>query len=209
MANVFINESTMTDIGNAIRSKTGKTDMILPQNMPNEIEGIKAEGTELVNSIINGTVTDIYIDVPMRSYAFYGCSNIKPTFGDKCTQISYCAFVYCGSITEINTNKVTGIESYAFDGVKNLTKADLPNVISISNYVFSGCLKLDILILRSNRICTLSGTKAFYNTPIEKGTGYIYVPKNLTEQYKVATNWVTFANQFRAIEDYPEITGGN
>lgn len=25
---------------------------------------------------------------------------------------------------------------------------------------------------------------------------------------KVATNWSTFAEQFRAIEDYPEITGG-
>lgn len=38
--------------------------------------------------------------------------------------------------------------------------------------------------------------------------GYIYVPRDLIETYKVSTNWVTYANQLRAIEDYPEICGG-
>jgi hypothetical protein len=39
--------------------------------------------------------------------------------------------------------------------------------------------------------------------------GYIYVPKALIEDYKVATNWSTFADQFRAIEDYPEMGRDN
>ena len=54
---------------------------------------------------------------------------------------------------------------------------------------------------------TLSASNAFGNSAIAKGTGYIYVPYALLEQYKVATNWATYANQFRAIEDYPEICG--
>lgn len=40
MANVFIEESTMQAIGNAIRSKTGKSALILPSNMPTEIRAI-------------------------------------------------------------------------------------------------------------------------------------------------------------------------
>lgn len=40
-------------------------------------------------------------------------------------------------------------------------------------------------------------------TPIRQGTGYIYVPFTLVEAYKAADNWSTFANQIRAIEDYP------
>lgn len=40
MANVLIEETTMTSIGDSIRSKTGKTDLILPANMPEEIDGI-------------------------------------------------------------------------------------------------------------------------------------------------------------------------
>jgi hypothetical protein len=39
-------------------------------------------------------------------------------------------------------------------------------------------------------------------TRIEKGTGYIYVPADLVDSYKAATNWSTFAAQFRALEDY-------
>lgn len=44
-------------------------------------------------------------------------------------------------------------------------------------------------------------------TAIASATGYIYVPQSLVDQYKAATNWATYANQIRAIEDYPEITG--
>lgn len=40
MANVLIDENTMTSIGNAIRSKTGKTSKMLPAIMPQEILNI-------------------------------------------------------------------------------------------------------------------------------------------------------------------------
>lgn len=40
MANVFIKESTMQAIGEAIRAKTGKSEGILPSDMPTEIDSI-------------------------------------------------------------------------------------------------------------------------------------------------------------------------
>lgn len=42
MAKVFIEETTLTAIGDAIRGKTGKTDLIDPANMSTEIEAIEA-----------------------------------------------------------------------------------------------------------------------------------------------------------------------
>ena len=44
MANVLIDESTMTAIGNSIRGKTGKADLILPANMASEIDSITVGG---------------------------------------------------------------------------------------------------------------------------------------------------------------------
>lgn len=41
MGKVFINESTLTDIGDAIRTKTGGSKLIAPLDMASEIEGIK------------------------------------------------------------------------------------------------------------------------------------------------------------------------
>ena len=49
---------------------------------------------------------------------------------------------------------------------------------------------------------TALGSNVFKNTPIASGTGYIYVPRALVDSYKVATNWATYAAQFRALEDY-------
>ena len=44
MAKIFIEESTLSAIGNSIRSKTGKANMIPPLNMPSEIESIQTGG---------------------------------------------------------------------------------------------------------------------------------------------------------------------
>ena len=41
MAKIFIEESTLSAIGNSIRAKTGKTNMIPPLSMPTEIESIQ------------------------------------------------------------------------------------------------------------------------------------------------------------------------
>ena len=44
MSKVFIEETTLTNIGAAIREKTGKSDLIAPGDMPKEIRGIVSGG---------------------------------------------------------------------------------------------------------------------------------------------------------------------
>lgn len=61
--------------------------------------------------------------------------------------------------------------------------------------------KLVAFILRRNMLCSLGNKNSFNNTPIASGTGFIYVPDNLVEQYKAATNWSTFANQIKPISE--------
>ena len=46
MSKIFIEESTLTSIGDAIREKTGKSELISPLDMPTEIEGIQTGGGE-------------------------------------------------------------------------------------------------------------------------------------------------------------------
>jgi hypothetical protein len=56
--------------------------------------------------------------------------------------------------------------------------------------------------MRRTSVPSLSSTNAFAGTPIESGTGYIYVPAALIDSYKTETNWSAFAAQYRALEDY-------
>ena len=52
MSKVFINESSLTSIGNAIREKTGKTDLIAVRDMPTEIASITTGGGGEIEPIV-------------------------------------------------------------------------------------------------------------------------------------------------------------
>jgi hypothetical protein len=109
---------------------------------------------------------------------------------------------------------VNNSSSAVFQNCAELEKVDFgTNMASVGTNAFSGCTKLATLIIRGGRNGgtappTLSNVNAFANTPIAAGTGYVYVDAVLVDKYKSASNWSTYAAQFRAREDYPEITGG-
>lgn len=103
---------------------------------------------------------------------------------------------------------ITVIKSEAFYNFRELTTVSLGNLITLNTLVFNNCTSLESVILSAETMVTLGNTNAFNATPIASGTGYIYVPRALVDSYKTATNWSAYANQFRAIEDYPEICGG-
>ena len=140
--------------------------------------------------------------------AFYSCIKLTTVNLPLTTTIGGYAFQSCIKLTTADFPLVTSIESGAFEGCRAITTADFPLVTSIAKTAFVRCSALTALILRSGTMCTLSHSNALDGTAIASGTGYIYVPRALIDTYKAATNWSTYAAQFRAIEDYPEITGG-
>ena len=83
-----------------------------------------------------------------------------------------------------------------------LETADFPSATKINAYGFYSAKKMSVCILRSETMATLANVNAFTSTPVASGTGYIYVPRALVDTYKAATNWSTYADQFRALEDY-------
>lgn len=98
MSKVSINESTLTSIGNAIRAKTGKSELIAPLNMPDEINAIQTGGGEVepmvltgdCHSACKGAIPSAYIelygntvstkDVTTATKMFYGYTNKRIPF---------------------------------------------------------------------------------------------------------------------------------
>lgn len=167
------------------------------------------------------------VDVPnaasIGSSAFYGCTALTTVDAPNATSVddnAFCdssimkgnfplantikttAFKGCGSLIEINIPMVTKIPYQCFTTCTSLKRVDAVAVTSIDVYAFFNAYALTALMLRRDTMCTLVNTNAFSNGPIAKGTGYIYVPRALLESYKSATNWSTYANQFRALEYY-------
>ena len=115
-------------------------------------------------------------------YAFKNCANLALTsLPEGITKIVDNIFYGCVSLTEMTClGNITTIKSGAFYNCTKLSKFALPNITSVP---------------------TLSSTNNFYNTPIANGKGYIYVPDNLVESFKSATNWGTYADQIKAISE--------
>lgn len=146
----------------------------------------------------------------LKERCFFGCSNLKTLLLPSLIGYTYQYMAAgCTKLVNVDIHDTSYVSSYTFQNCTSLKKLDLHKVGTIGTNAFSGATKLETLIIRTDTVPTLGGTNAFTNTKIKSGgTGYIYVKSELIEDFKTATNWSTFATQFRAIEDYPEITGG-
>lgn len=259
MAIYTIKEETLTDIANAIREKTGKTETIKPINMANEIMTIETSNNDLADAIISRTITEYsnpnlttlgdYTFYQCKSFTSLNCPNLTkigkyalsetgmtvldlplvkeagenafaPTMSGTrqgfisvnlplLSKIGSYAFRYNNNLEEITlpSLKTTNTTFRVFQNCSKLKRADLGPVVQLYSYWFANT-SISTLILRGSTVAQLYNINVFDDTPIKSGTGYIYVPKDLEETYKTTTNWATYANQIRAIEDYPDICGG-
>ena len=105
------------------------------------------------------------------------------------------------TITIYSNSIINIIGNSAFQNCASLTTVNLPNVTSIGDNAFDSCGSLTSITLSSSTVCSLNNVNAFSDTPIESGTGYIYVPAELVDTYKAATNWSTYASQIVAISE--------
>lgn len=119
------------------------------------------------------------------------------------TRVGSYAFYADRLLTSVSLPAATSIGSQAFQNCTSLTTADFSAVTSIGTSAFRGCTSLTSLTLSNTKVATLTNTNALQNTPIADGTGYVYVPDHLVDQYKTATNWVTYADQIMPISQKP------
>ena len=104
------------------------------------------------------------------------------------------------NITEIVDDVVTLIGDYAFYGCTALTTADFPVATSIGSSAFQSCSNLTTLILRNTqKVVTLSSTTAFTGAT----NCIIYVPDDLVDDYKAASNWSTYADRIKGLSELP------
>ena len=161
-------------------------------------------------------------------YSFYKCSNLKSINIPKLTSASTYAFAYTAPsilyfpeltsastytfayITnrcEVNMPKLITIGNSTFRDSKGIFKADFTAATKIDTLAFYYCNNLETLILRNpDAVCSLTNTSVFTGSKIAGGTGYIYVPDALVEDYKAATNWSSFANQIKPLSELEVVT---
>lgn len=138
--------------------------------------------------------------------AFVSCTKLKTVGFPKVISVGNLVFRYCNALANIYLPSATSIGAQAFQNCINLVAARFDKPVTLNNLSFGQCSKFATLVLTStDGISTLANATALNGTPIASGTGYIYTPSALIDEFKSATNWSAYASQFRAIEDYPEV----
>ena len=166
------------------------------------------------------------------TYSFYSCTNLESVNLPMCTTIRGSnafnvsglktislpnlttitngnrTLAECDELEEVNMPKLTSVKDTTrmFATDKKLKKVSFLSLsgCTISANTFYICNSLRTIILGGSALNPLENVNAFSNTPIANGTGYIYVPDNLVEEYKQATNWSNFASQIKRISELEE-----
>lgn len=163
---------------------------------------------EEVAALLGNTMTELNnsIVTSLRTRACQGATKLVRVNLPSVTTIGSYGFYQCSGMETVTLPKLTSVSTQTFYSCTKLQHADCGLLGNIPAQTFNACSALTELILRkTSAICTLSNVNAINNTPIGKGTGYVYVPAALVDSYQANSTWATFAAQIRAIEDYPEI----
>lgn len=175
---------------------------IVDVNVADKGEGVAALLGNTMTELNNGIVTSL------RTRIFQGATKLVTANLPSVTSIGAYAFYQCSGLVTVKLPKLTSVSTQCFYSCTKLKHADCGQLGNIPAQTFNACSALTELILRkTSAICTLSNVNGVNNSPIGKGTGYVYVPSALIETYKGNSAWSTFESQFRAIEDYPDICG--
>lgn len=168
-----------------------------------------------VNQVILQNVTQI------GENAFYNCKALKTILADKLynagraafngsglTQVIFPkletiraqAFAWCASLVKVKCDKATMILDDAFNGCANLETVDILGGSSLSSFSRNPLAYFKNLVMRDTSKVTATGSLSWMPS-----TASIYVPDDLVEQYKTATNWSTKASQIKPLSTYVEV----
>lgn len=206
MALVSINEQYLENISDAIRAKNGFSTQYRPKDMAAAITNLSTggggEGSSTSTNAQGGPLT--VADVFNGNVGKLIDSNIKKVF----------SWTLCGNydMTHAIIPNATNILSNSFKYCYSLERVEI-NAQQIDSRAFYDCENLTVFINRYNGYPvpfgetgnSIAANETFKGTPIEQGTGYIYVPRSMVNSYLSSDLWSGFYSQIRAIEDYPEI----
>ena len=196
--------------------------------MADFINTIDALGDAVVmDSIINRTITEFKDDKieTVGQYAFANCTALETVVLPNVKTLGVYAFSISGGVT-ITTFELPSVTSIAkgalgFSGRKKVNRMVFPKLTylaawqanfltcdcldfhilgNIPNNTFVDCSIKSLILRKTDGICTNGGTGNYFNLGVDDF--HIYVPAALKTQYMEATNWSTYADQFRALEDY-------
>lgn len=160
-----------------------------------------SKATAIVNVPTSGGGDSALLSIIDRSISgVYANSDI--------TVVGPYAFFRCLNLTGVVFPNATDIQQYAFQDCKSLERIDFSQLQKSQSFSFKGDTGLRTIILRNSEVAPTAAGRGFTSLLAAVDAMYLYVPSALVDSYKTSSYWGDYVNKIRAIEDYPDITGG-
>lgn len=155
--------------------------------------------------LINRTITEIHDEsvTIIGKSAFRICTDLALVDLPNAIQMFDYAFGNDISLTNVYFPKMRNIGYAAFSACTNLHTAEFPVLESIGGSAFGSTALSTLIIRNEGAVVRLADSTCLSNSPIARGTGYIYVPDALVDSYKTANNWSTYAAQIKPLSELP------
>ena len=222
---------TVDDVSIVLKDKKSENDIVSStlQGTYSNFSLTSIQASSIINDVLGSEINVLYLPnltstVSNGSLKLSNMTNLMELILPKATNSCRItgSFDECPYLTTINLDSRTYISSSAFSGLRYLKNVSLKKCTEIPMFAFMDCVslteihlpslaKIDYsafylsgltnLYLEGNSVVSLTDEYAFYLTPLEYGEGHIYVPANLVNQYKNATNWSAFADYIVALPE--------
>ena len=193
------NNNNITKILSKIFCNTNITSVDLPKCTTIE--------SNAFNSCTNLTTVNLPECTRIKEGTFINCTNLVTVDLPKCTTIEYNAFTSCTSLTTVNLPECVDLgtwgpgvsEMSVFAYCTNLTTVNLPKCTLFGSGEFYNCTNLATVIFGADQMIEFGNI--FDNSSIADGTGCIYVPDNLVDEYKSTYSSKNY--QFKPLSELP------
>lgn len=154
----------LTNIAEAIRGKTGKTEEMTLDQMASEIAGIETGGggdTTQEDGLVEGTITE-YVNnrvTNVRPLLFRNVTKLQSVSMENCTNIESDAFNGCTGLSSVFFPNLTSISTRGFQqsGLTEATDANFPKLARLIQ-CFNNCASLKKIVLPRVETVTNSQT---------------------------------------------------
>ena len=196
----------ITEIGNGAFYLCRFNKVVIPNSVTKIGHTAFKDSQQLTECVLPDSITEIGANTfigcfNLTSNNFHIPSNLKiipANFISECEKITG-TINLPSSVTTLNS---TCMDLTGIDTVK------VNSIIGINSMAFNYCRKLAKFVIYANdgtdNLCAMYNSSVFNGTPIKNKTGYIYVPDDLVENYKTATNWSVYASQIKPLSEYVE-----
>ena len=196
----------ITEIGKGAFNSCRFNKVVIPNSVTKIGLDAFKDSQQLTECVLPDSITEI------GANTFIGCFNLTSNNFHIPTNLKIIPANFiseCDKITgTINLpSSITTLNSTCMD-LTYIDTVKVNSIIGINSMAFNYCRKLAKFVIYANdgtdNLCAMYNSNVFNGTPIKNKTGYIYVPDDLVENYKTATNWSVYASQIKPLSEYVE-----